>query len=144
MIRDITIGQYYKAGSCIHRLDPRTKIIATLVYIIGLFVLKSFAGLAFAAAVLAVCVAVSRVPVSFMLRGLKPVFLIILFTFVLNMFIYDGEILVKIWIFTITKEGLRTAFFMAARLILRYILTMYISTFQASKRISLSLLQQTV
>jgi energy-coupling factor transport system permease protein len=53
-----------------------------------------------------------------MLRGLKPVFLIILFTFVLNMFIYDGEILVKIWIFTITKEGLRTAFFMAARLIL--------------------------
>ena len=118
MIRDITIGQYYKAGSCIHRLDPRTKIIATLVYIVGLFVLKSFAGLAFAAAVLAVCVAVSRVPVSFMLRGLKPVFLIILFTFVLNMFIYDGEILVKIWIFTITKEGLRTAFFMAARLIL--------------------------
>jgi energy-coupling factor transport system permease protein len=118
MIRDITIGQYYKTESCIHRLDPRTKIIATLVYIVGLFVLKSFAGLAFAAAVLVVCTAVSRVPASFMMRGLKPIFLIILFTFVLNMFIYDGEILVKIGIFTITKEGLRIAFFMAARLIL--------------------------
>ena len=79
MLRDITLGQYFPGKSIIHKLDPRTKIIATLVYIVGLFVLKSFVGLAFAAAVLAVCVAVSRVPVSFMLRGLKPVFLIIIF-----------------------------------------------------------------
>ena len=118
MIRDITIGQYYQSESVIHRLDPRTKIIATLIYIIGLFVLDSFWGLGFAALVLAVVTGLSRVPVSFMLRGLKPIFLIILFTFVLNMFLYSGEVLVSFWIFTITKEGLRTAFFMAARLVL--------------------------
>lgn len=118
MIRDITIGQYYQSESVIHRLDPRTKIIATLIYIIGLFVLDSFWGLGFAALVLAVVIGLSRVPVSFMLRGLKPIFLIILFTFVLNMFLQSGEVLVRFWIFTITKEGLITAFFMAARLTL--------------------------
>ena len=79
MIRDITIGQYYQAQSPIHRLDPRTKIIATLVYIVGLFVVKSFWGLGFTTMVLAAVIAVSRVPLSFILRGLKPIFIIILF-----------------------------------------------------------------
>ena len=118
MIRDITIGQYYQAQSPIHRLDPRTKIIATLVYIVGLFVVKSFWGLGFTTLVLAAVIAVSRVPLSFILRGLKPIFIIILFTFVLNAFMYDGEVLVKIWVLTITKEGLTQAVFMAARLVL--------------------------
>ena len=118
MIRDITIGQYYQAQSPIHRLDPRTKIIATLVYIVGLFVVKSFWGLGFTTLVLAAVIAVSKVPLSFILRGLKPIFIIILFTFVLNAFMYDGEVLVKIWVLTITKEGLTRAVFMAARLVL--------------------------
>lgn len=118
MIRDITIGQYYQASSPIHRLDPRTKILATLVYIVGLFVLKTFWGLCVATLILAAVIAVSRVPLSFMLRGLKPVFLIILITFILNAFMFDGEVLVKIWVFTITKEGLERAVFLAARLIL--------------------------
>lgn len=118
MIRDITIGQYYQEESAIHRLDPRTKIIATLVYIVCLFVLKTFWGLAGAALVLAAVIGVSKVPLSFILRGLKPIFFIIMLTFILNMFMYSGEVLVKFWIFTITKEGLTRAVFMAARLIL--------------------------
>ena len=118
MIRDITIGQYYQAQSPVHRLDPRTKIIATLVYIVGLFVVKSFWGLGLTTLVLAAVIAVSRVPLSFILRGLKPIFIIILFTFVLNAFMYNGEVLVKIWVLTITTEGLIRAVFMAARLVL--------------------------
>lgn len=118
MIRDITLGQYYPGGSWIHRLDPRVKIIATLLYIIELFIIDDFIGFAIAFVGLAGVIAVSKVPLSFILRGLKPVFLIIAFTFLINMFMIKGEILVSFWIFEISKEGLRTAVFMAVRLIL--------------------------
>lgn len=118
MIRDITLGQYYQAESWIHRLDPRLKIIATLVYIAALFVVDDFLGFIIAAVVLGVVIAVSKVPLKFILRGLKPIFLIILFTFVLNLFMVQGKVLAHVWIFSITEEGLRMAVFMAARLIL--------------------------
>lgn len=118
MIRDITLGQYYPGESFIHRLDPRIKIMATLFYIVSIFVVDDFLGFAVAFAELVVITAVSRVPVKFILRGLKPVFLIILFTFIINMFMIKGEVLVSVGFLTITKEGLRTAVFMAVRLIL--------------------------
>lgn len=118
MIRDITLGQFYPGGSFIHRLDPRIKILATVLYIVALFVVDDFIGFAIAFAGLAIIIAVSKVPLSFILRGLKPVFLIILFTFIINMFMVKGEVLVSFWIFSITKGGLRTAVFMAVRLIL--------------------------
>ncbi len=118
MIRDITLGQYFPGESWIHSLDPRTKIMGTLVYIVALFIAGDFLGLFIAVAALAAVVAVSRVPVRFMLKGLKPIFIIILFTFVLNMFMIPGTVLVRVWVFTITEEGLHTAFFMASRLIL--------------------------
>ena len=118
MIRDITLGQYYTGESWIHRLDPRVKIIVTLAYIVALFVVTDFWGLLIAVVVLGIVIAVSRVPLKFMLKGLKPIFLIILFTFVLNMFMIPGKVIAHIWILTITEEGLNTAFFMAARLIL--------------------------
>lgn len=118
MIRDITLGQYYPGESVIHRLDPRIKIIGTLLYVVALFVVNDFIGMLGAAVALGLIIAVSRVPLKFMLKGLKPIFLIILFTFLLNLFMIPGEVLAKVWIFTITKEGLHTAFFMAARLIL--------------------------
>ncbi len=118
MIRDITLGQYYPGESVIHRLDPRIKIMATLCFIVSLFVVDSFWGFAFATLIMGVIIGVSRVPLKFILRGLKPIFIIILFTFVLNMFMYDGEILVKIWKLKITDVGLYRAFFMASRLIL--------------------------
>ncbi len=118
MIRDITLGQYFPGKSWVHRLDPRIKIIATLVYIAALFVAHDFLGILIAVGALAMVIAISRVPLSFMLRGLKPIFLIILFTFVLNLFMIPGKVMARIWILTITEEGLYMAFFMAARLIL--------------------------
>lgn len=118
MIRDITLGQYFPGESWIHRLDPRTKIIATLVYIAALFVANDFWGVLAAVAALAAVIGISRVPLKFILKGLKPIFLIILFTFVLNLLMIPGKVMVRLWIFTITEEGVYTAFFMAARLIL--------------------------
>lgn len=118
MIRDITLGQYYPGNSYVHKLDPRVKIMATLFYIVSLFVVDDFLGFAVAFAGLAVIIAVSKVPLKFILRGLKPIFLIITFTFVINMFMIKGEVLVSIGFLSITKEGLRTAVFMAVRLVL--------------------------
>lgn len=117
-IRDITLGQYYPGESWIHKLDPRVKIMATLLFIVALFVVQDFIGFAIAAAGLASVIIVSKVPLSFILRGLKPVFLIISFTFIINMFMIKGEVLVSFWFLEITREGLRTAVFMGIRLVL--------------------------
>ncbi len=118
MIRDITLGQYYQGISPIHRLDPRTKIIATILYIIVLFVAQNAFGLAISALALALVTVLSRVPLGFILRGVKPIFIIIIFTFVLNLFMIPGETLLNIGPLTITHESLRTACFLAGRLIL--------------------------
>lgn len=118
MIRDITLGQYYPGDSVIHRLDARTKIIATLLYIIELFIVDNFYGFIIASAVLAVIIALSKVPVKFIFRGLTAVFVIILFTFVLNVFMVDGRVIWQWKFLHITYEGLSRAFFMAIRLVL--------------------------
>jgi len=118
MLRDITLGQYYPGNSVVHRLDPRVKIIGTMAFIVALFVVKSFLGFGISFLALAAVIAVSKVPVKYILRGLKPIFLIIILTFMLNMFMIDGETLVKIGFLHITREGLFTALFMATRLIL--------------------------
>lgn len=117
MIRDITLGQYYPGNSWIHKLDPRTKIIATIVYIVAIFVVPDFLGFIVSFLALAIVIAISKVPLKFMLRGLKPVFFLIAFTFVLNMFMVKGEVLVQFGFLHITREGLHTAAFMAIRLI---------------------------
>ncbi|MBQ6388515.1 MAG: energy-coupling factor transporter transmembrane protein EcfT [Mogibacterium sp.] len=118
MIRDITLGQYYPGSSPVHRLDARTKIIATLLYIIELFIVNNFWGFLIAGAALFTVIAISRVPVKFIFRGLTAVFLIIAFTFVINLFMVDGRILWQWKIFKITYEGLMRALFMAVRLVL--------------------------
>ena len=108
----------FLGDSILHRLDPRIKILATLAYIILLFIVNEWIGFAACFVFLAVEVALSKVPLSYILRGLKVIFLVILFTFVLNLFMYDGEVLVRIWKLTITDQGLKRALFMAGRLIL--------------------------
>ena len=118
MIRDITLGQYYPGRSVIHRLDARTKIIATLLYIVELFIVNNFWGFLIAAAALLAVIAASRVPLRFILRGLTAVFLIIAFTFVLNLFMTDGRVLWQWKFLKITYEGLSRASFMAVRLVL--------------------------
>ena len=118
MIRDITLGQYYPGNSWVHRLDPRIKIIATLLYIVALFVVHDFIGFAISFVALAVIIAISKVPLKFILKGLKPVFIIIAFTLIVNLFMIKGEVLVQFGVFHITREGVRMAAFMGIRLVL--------------------------
>lgn len=118
MIRDITLGQYYPEQSTIHRLDARTKILGTLLYIIEIFLVNSFAGFGLVILALGVLIGISRVPVRFIFKGLKAVVFIILLTFVLNLFMFDGTVLWHWKFLTITYEGLYRSCFMALRLIL--------------------------
>ncbi len=118
MIRDITLGQYYPAKSPIHSLDPRVKIIATLLFIIELFIVDNFIGFGICALVLGIVIAVSKVPLHFILRGLKPILFILFFTFALNIFMVKGEVIWSWGFLHITKEGIRIAVFMAIRLML--------------------------
>lgn len=116
MIRDITLGQYYQAESVIHKLDPRVKLIATFVYIISLFVVKNFIGYAVCFVFLAVAIGLSKVPVKFMVRGMKAILFLLIVTVIFNLFLTPGEALVSFWVFNITKEGVKQAFTMAVRL----------------------------
>lgn len=118
MIRDITLGQYYPEQSVIHRLDARTTILGTLLYIIEIFLVNSFAGFGLVILALGVLIGISRVPVRFIFKGLKAVVFIILLTFVLNLFMFDGTVLWHWKFLTITYEGLYRSCFMALRLIL--------------------------
>lgn len=118
MIRDITLGQYYPEQSVIHRLDARTKILGTLLYIIEIFLVNSFAGFGLVILALGVLIGISKVPVRFIFKGLKAVVFIILLTFVLNLFMFDGTVLWHWKFLTITYEGLYRSCFMALRLIL--------------------------
>ena len=119
MIRDITLGQYYQAESWIHRLDPRLKIIATLVYIAALFVVDDFLGFIIAAVVLGVVIAVSKVPLKFILRGLKPDFSHHSFYLCSEFCLWCREKYSYMSGFSaLQKKAMRMAVFMAARLIL--------------------------
>ena len=117
MIRDITIGQYYPAQSRIHSLDPRVKIVCTLLFLVSLFIQNSLLGYVCATIFLGTVIHLSKVPLKYILKGLKPVVILLLFTVVMNLFLTrGGAALVHFWIFTITENGLRTSVFMAVRL----------------------------
>lgn len=119
MIRDITIGQYYPAESVIHRLDPRTKVIMSFVFVIALFLTAKIPIYLGIAGLFLVMTKLSKVPLSFVLRGLKTVFLIIAITVAFNLFQTQGSQVIFEWSFLrITKEGLFAAIAMAMRLIL--------------------------
>ncbi len=118
MIRDITLGQYYDADSVIHRLDPRVKIVAAFVYLVMIFFVRDFIGYLFVGAVLAAVIIASRVPLRFIARGMRPIMFILLFTFLINIFMYRGTILVHLGPLSITDNGLKQAVFIALRLVL--------------------------
>lgn len=117
MLRDITIGQYYPADSVIHKLDPRVKLLAVLIYVISLFTFRSIWGFAVITAALLGMIALSKVPFRFMVKGLKAIVIILIITAVFNLFLTPGEVLLEFWKLKITKEGLKSAVFMAVRLI---------------------------
>ena len=118
MIREITLGQYYQADSVIHRLDPRVKLVGTILYIVSLFLFKKAAPYVLAVIFLAAVISLSKVPFSYMVRGLKAIMILLLITAAFNIFLTSGELLAKVWIFTITREGVINAVFIAIRLVL--------------------------
>ncbi len=117
MIRDITIGQYFPGKSPIHRMDPRAKIIFTLIYIIALFIAETLWGVLVGGVFALLAFLISKIPLKMILRSLKPIVPIVLLTAVLNVFFIDGEVLWSYWIIKITKEGVILASLMASRII---------------------------
>ena len=118
MIRDITLGQYYPADSILHKLDPRVKLVTTIVFLVALFVANDWVGYAVATVFLVAVIKLSKVPFHFMVKGLKAIFFILLITMFFNLFLTPGDVvLVQIWKLKITDKGLHTAIFMAIRLI---------------------------
>ena len=118
MLKEITLGQFFPGNSRAHRRDPRTKIVLTLLYIVALFCAKWFVSYGLVAAVLLIAVKISGVAPRALVKGLKPILFIICFTAVLNLLYTPGEPLVSFWIFTITREGVQTAFFMILRIVM--------------------------
>ena len=118
MIRDITLGQYFPGDSVIHRLDPRTKIIWTFFYIILLFFMKTAVGFAAFIVLTAVIIALTKIKVKYILRGIKPILFLLIFTSLINIFMTGETPLFKIWFLTATKEGVIFAALMALRLVL--------------------------
>ena len=117
MLRDITLGQYYPADSVIHKLDPRVKLFATMIYIISLFCFKGIAALLVATVFLVAVIRVSKVPFHFMVKGLKTIMVLMIITALFNLFLTPGEPLITFWIFKITAEGIKSAALMTIRLI---------------------------
>ena len=117
MIRDITLGQYYPVDSVLHRMDPRTKLFGTMVFIISLFLADSIGAYVIATAFLAAAIKMSRVPFPFMVRGLKAIVFLLLISVSFNLFLTDGQVLIKLGFLRITREGLRMSCFMGLRLI---------------------------
>ena len=118
MLKDITLGQYFPGNTPVHRLDPRSKLIWLVGYIVALFMAKSWVSYLFMAMVLASVSATSRIRPKTLFSGLKPLIFIVCFTGVINLFYGTGEPLVQFWLFKITKEGIRTAVFMVLRIVL--------------------------
>ena len=120
MLKDITLGQYFPGNSVIHRLDPRTKLILLVVYIVALFMAVNWVSYALMAAFLVIVIKISTIPPKSIIRGMKPLVLILVFTGVLNLFFTtgEGEPLVDFWIFTVYAEGLQRAIFMVIRILL--------------------------
>jgi energy-coupling factor transport system permease protein len=119
MLRDMTIGQFFPGDSVLHKLDPRTKLLLTIALIAIVFVSQGFVGFGLILAFVLWMMPLSGIKVKYLLRGLRPIFLIVAFTFVLNVFFQSGGTPIFQWGFMrITDHGLRMAFFLAARLVL--------------------------
>ncbi|MBR5491203.1 MAG: energy-coupling factor transporter transmembrane protein EcfT [Oscillospiraceae bacterium] len=118
MLKDVTLGQYFPGSSIVHRLDPRTKIIWLVGYIVALFLVNNPWGYGLMAAILISFTAIARISAKAMLKGMKPLIFIVVFTCLINLFYGTGEPIWEFWIFSITVNGIRTAIFMALRIML--------------------------
>lgn len=119
MLKDITLGQFFPGNSIVHRLDPRTKLVMLVVYIVALFVVTDWIGYGLMFAFLTLCVAISRIPLKALVRGMKPLVIILIFTGILNIFFTTGEhVLVSFWKITVYWEGLERAAMMTLRILM--------------------------
>lgn len=119
MLKDITLGQFFPGKTVIHRLDPRTKLLLLIVYIVALFLAKSYASYALVLVFLVGVTVLGKIPFKAMTRGLKPMLIFIIFTAILNLFYTKGgTLLLDWWIFEIWSDGVRTAFFMVLRIMM--------------------------
>ena len=119
MLKDITLGQYFPGNSPVHRMDPRMKLIILVVYIIALFCAVNWITYGIVFAFLVMCIAVSKISPKSILRGMKPLVMILVFTGILNVFFTTGEqLLVRFWIISIYWEGILRAFFMMLRILM--------------------------
>ena len=123
MLSNITIGQYFPGSSILHRLDPRTKVVLLFFYLVLIFVCRSAISYAILSALTFALMVLSKVPLRMMLRSLKPLWWIILFTFVIHVFSTPGEELAKVWIFSVTWEGIVQGFYVSLRLVLLILLS---------------------
>ena len=119
MLKDITLGQYFPGNSPIHRLDPRAKLIVLVMYIVALFVASSWVSYAIVLALLVITIKISTIPPKSIVRGMKPIVFILLFTGILNLFYSDGGvILLQMGSLAITTEGVKRAIFMMGRILM--------------------------
>ena len=123
MLKDITIGQYLPGDSVIHQLDPRTKIIGVILYMVGLFMVDKLEAFVAIALLTLLVVWLSRIPLSYLLKGLKPVLVILLFTIGLHFFLTPGTVLWQLGPLKITLEGIKQGVFMSLRLIFLVLVT---------------------
>ena len=119
MLKDITLGQYFPGNSIIHRLDPRTKLIMLVVYIVALFMATGWSAYAVLFAALVWVIQVSTIPVKSIIKGMKPLVVILIFTGLLNLFLtQEGKLLVDFWVITIYSGGVSRAAMMVARILM--------------------------
>ena len=117
MLNSMTMGQYYPVDSTVHRLDPRMKLILTIIFIVAVFIAQSFVGYLLLLAFLIFACRTANVPFRFLLKGLRPLRMILIITFLLNLFFTPGEdIWISVWIIRITREGFFQALFYSLRL----------------------------
>lgn len=118
MLKDITLGQYYQTNSLLHRLDSRVKIMGTLVYIISLFLFRNVFVYMAVLGCLVILIKLSKVPFSFMVRGLKPIMMVLFLTVLCNLLFTPGTPVYSVWIINVTREGMELAFYMSVRFIM--------------------------
>lgn len=117
-MREITLGQYYKTDSVVHRLDPRTKLFLTVVFLIAALLVKNFFGFLILICGMVLYILLSKIPISFMLRGLKPIILVIAFSMLMHLFTRTGVVIWSLGWLRLTDLGVRNAVFTGLRLIL--------------------------
>ncbi len=116
MLKDITLGQYYPGNSIIHKLDPRVKLMGTLVFIVSLFVFGSVSSFCVATIALAAVIILSQIPFRLIIKGIRAILILMLVTALFNLFLTPGKVIWQLGFLKITQEGLHVTIFMAIRL----------------------------